>query len=513
MSETLLKTIKIPWKIAACSFKSQNTTPDIENKPSEHDIAYIFHTSGTSSGLPKAIPQTHHAAVGVLPCLEGQDSATFTTTPLYHGGIADCFRAWSSSAMIWLFPGTSTPITTNNIIRCLSAAQSATTGQYSPVVKYFSSVPYVLEMLSNERGGVSMLQRMDLVGVGGAALSSTIGDCLVQNGVKLFSRFGSAECGFLLSSNREFEIDKEWQYLRVPPGSEYLRFEGQEDGSRLSELQVLKGWPHMAKLNREDGNFSTSDLFEPHPTISTAWRYHSRDDSQIMLITGKKFDPAPMEDEIRCESARISDVFIFGNGQQIPGALIFSTKNSDTYQEDFTENVWTVIQKVNQRGQNHTRISRNMVAIMPPEAGGLKKSSKGTTLRNEAEKAFSTYISQLYGDVQLDVKTTLFEDMTGDEIKRIIRSIIAETLQSERRLEEDSDFYQHGVDSNQCTYIRSQLEKVRDMPACVNLAKVYRNWSLDLARCHGILHMIVEISRGMFESFEVSRCHTNDLGL
>ena len=73
---------------------------------SEKSVAYIHHTSGTSSGLPKPIPQTHRAAVGVLPHIPSSSmKATFTTTPLYHGGIADLFRAWTSDALIWLFSG------------------------------------------------------------------------------------------------------------------------------------------------------------------------------------------------------------------------------------------------------------------------------------------------------------------------------------------------------------------------------------------------------------------------
>ncbi len=49
---------------------------------------------------------------------------------------------------------------------------------------------------------------------------------------------------------------------------------------------------YKAKKNRPDGSFATADLFAPHPEIPHAWKYHSRADSQLTLITGKKFDPA-----------------------------------------------------------------------------------------------------------------------------------------------------------------------------------------------------------------------------
>ena len=59
-------------------------------RPPESDVAYLHHTSGTSTGLPKSIPQTHHAAVDVPPTFSDcHEKATFTTTPLYYGGAAD----------------------------------------------------------------------------------------------------------------------------------------------------------------------------------------------------------------------------------------------------------------------------------------------------------------------------------------------------------------------------------------------------------------------------------------
>lgn len=208
------------------------------------DVAYLHHTSGTSSGVPKPIPQTHRAGAGVLPAFpDGKNSATFTTTPLYHGGVADLFRAWSSGALIWLFPGRGIPITANNVVKCLDVAARGTQQHQIPPIKYFSSVPYVLQMLEAHEHGLRYLQGMDIVGVGGAALPTEVGDRMVGKGVNLISRFGSAECGFLMSSHRDYEKDKDWQYLRSGDGGHMLRFEKQE--SDLAELVVLEGWPHM----------------------------------------------------------------------------------------------------------------------------------------------------------------------------------------------------------------------------------------------------------------------------
>ena len=217
---------------------------DGEVEMKDSDVAYLHHTSGTSSGVPKPIPQTHRAGAGVLPAFpDGNKCATFTTTPLYHGGIADLLRAWASGAFIWLFPGKGVPITANNVLKCLESATRESNQTRLPPVKYFSSVPYVLQMLEADDRGLRYLQGMDIVGVGGAALPTEVGDRMVGRDVNLISRFGSAECGFLMSSHRDYGKDKEWQYLRSNEGAECLKFERQE--TDLHELVILKGWPHM----------------------------------------------------------------------------------------------------------------------------------------------------------------------------------------------------------------------------------------------------------------------------
>ncbi|CZR69636.1 related to nonribosomal peptide synthetase MxcG [Phialocephala subalpina] len=440
----------IPWQaegLATRAFVEKSKTFLSTFKADEADIAYIHHTSGTSSGLPKPISQTHRGGVGVLPSLDGADAATFTTTPLYHGGVADCFRAWTSNALIWLFPANKCPITNKTVLSCLEASSKHASKIMSvPPVKYFSSVPYVLQMLAEDASGVKMLQEMDIVGVGGAALPTKLGDDLVSKGVNLASRFGSAECGLLLSSHRNYESDKDWQYLRLPPTSkELIRFERQSDqsgGLGLHELVVLPEWPHIAKRNRSDGSFATSDLFEPHPTSPNVWRYHSRSDSQITLLTGKKFDPAPIGEEI------------------IPGALIFPKTTASKRQPFLEDEIWGVVTEVNSKGQSHTRLSRNMLLILGPGLPALERSSKGTLLRAAAEMRFSGEIEQVYARLGQEVDR---KGISSDQdIKSLVREIVNAVLE-EPMLDDHADFYKSGVDSANCTQIRSLLQ-IRLLP-------------------------------------------------
>lgn len=433
----------------------EEASDKIECRPlSSGDIAYLHHTSGTSTGLPKPIPQSHHAGVGVLPRLtNGFTTATFSTTPLYHGGVADCFRAWTSGAMIWLFPGKDVPITASNIIQSLDVAKRNSTKGVAPEVKYFSSVPYVLQMLASENQGLKYLIGMDIVGVGGAALPTSAGDALVDKGINLISRFGSAECGFLMSSHRDYERDNEWQYLRSVEGSRFLNFELQNDG--LGELVVLPGWPHMAKRNREGASYATADLFEPHKTLPNAWKYHSRADSQLTLVTGKKFDPAPMEATISSSSPLLQDVLIFGNGESYPGALLFASPTAnDMSRSRVLEAVWPEISTVNNGTQGHAKLTRTMLIIMPYENDApLEKSSKGTILRVQAEKRYAENIRRAYDDSKMGQG-----GLTNVPDERLL-GIVSQIIRDVTGLSPDvnSDLFHHGVDSVACIQIRDRL--------------------------------------------------------
>lgn len=453
------------------NLKPEKNPANIISHVKPDDIAYLFHTSGTSSGLPKPIPQSHYAAVGVLPRLPGGGSAaTFSTTPLYHGGIADCFRAWASGATIHLFPGTQ-PITATNVQRAVKRANSYLANACP--VKYFTSVPYILQMLGGDpadpedESGLRLLQEMDMVGVGGAALPASVGDYLASKNVKLVSRFGSAECGFLLSSHRDYGTDREWSYLRADSYLQpaYYNFEAQaaEDGEpSLFEFVVKPKWPHRGKTNRPDGSFATSDLFERHPTIKDAWRYHSRADAQITLISGKKFDPAPVEGELLASDAGkkvLCDVMIFGTGREMPGVLLFpKTDTSPTDDDHIIDQVWPTVEKMNEETQSHARLARTSMVVVQRKYGEiprLPKSSKGTILRGQAEKMFANEIERAVDHVpEANVRRARIPDSkVTEELGFLFDDIVG------RHIDSQTDLFAQGVDSLACSRLRKSISK------------------------------------------------------
>jgi acyl-CoA synthetase (AMP-forming)/AMP-acid ligase II len=210
----------------------EGSIPTIDDVSIDPDsVSHVFHSSGTS-GLPKPIPNTHARSVNVLPrrALPSylsstgnsssssnsppppSESAAFTTTPLFHGGVSDLLRAWMARSMVYFYPTSDVPITMKNVVAAVQACQAPPpdlptlpnlTGallverenRFKPTA--FLSVPYILSTLVEdlEGDGMRMLQSMDYVSTGGAPLDTSIGDAMVERGVRLVSRLGSSECG------------------------------------------------------------------------------------------------------------------------------------------------------------------------------------------------------------------------------------------------------------------------------------------------------------------------------
>ena len=222
-----LQGVDVPLTEIPVHSKTRNSgnSSDLPLKVSDVESAsHIFHTSGTS-GTPKPIPHTHYHSTSVLPCrslptyldsnaqVQGSgppESAAFTTTPLFHGGVSDLLRAWMARSMIYFYPTSDVPITSSHLSHAVGACnvdppawpveltmeqQDERKKRYK--VTAFLSVPYILSVLAEDENGPGMelLKSMDLVSTGGAPLDTKTGDEMVEKGVRLVSRLGSSECG------------------------------------------------------------------------------------------------------------------------------------------------------------------------------------------------------------------------------------------------------------------------------------------------------------------------------
>lgn len=171
------------------------------------------------------------------------------------------------------------------------------------------------------------------------------------------------------------------------------------------------------------------------------------------MITGKKFDPAPVEAAI-ATAEELDDVLIFGDNRPYPGALLLRSKKWDNLSdEELVRVIWPQIDKLNQESQDHARIPRHMLVPVEHQKEPIAKSSKGTILRKVAEARFKEIVEAAY---EVD-NGQIFEDVDDQDLSQYLSKLVQSTIQSPEPPHEDTDLFSYGVDSIACMRLRSQL--------------------------------------------------------
>ena len=248
--------------------------------------------------------------------------------------------------------------------------------------------------------------------------------------------------------------DKAWNYVREHERlSPFLKWIPR--GPNLFECCVLEGWPPKLTSNQSDGSYATKDLFEPHPTISGAWKYIARLDDTIVLVNGEKFNPVQMEGKIRSTNS-VTEAVVFGAGRPYLGVLVVPSESTKGLpSENILELLWPTIESANQAIESYARISQNMVKILPYDCS-FPRTDKGSVIRQAFYKRFAKEIDEAYDAA--DVTSTNALVMSIDELEAFLRRCLASGLNKDvAAITDDTDFFSLGMDSLQAIQLRSEI--------------------------------------------------------
>lgn len=420
-------------------------TPDEEKQRA----CVILHSSG-STGFPKPVYISHYglianAAVSV-------PKTGFSALPLFHGfGHFSIFRCMYHGKTFTLFPP-HLPITASNIVRVINDSPT-------PPVQHFA-VPFVLKLLAETAEGVESLAKMEAVSFAGAAVPDDLGDRLVAAGVRLFSQYGTTETGALMTSNRDFDTDKAWNYVRNEGLiAKYLELE--PHGNGVFEVIVKDGWPAKIMSNREDGAYCTKDLVQQHPDHPTWLKYIGRLDDTLTLSVGEKTNPVPIELDVRGNSPLVAECIVFGDQRPNAGALLLPSEAGAELSKDpkaFIDAVWPVIEDANSRAPSHSRILPEMVDVLP-YGTEIPVATKMSILRPACYAKFKDVIDGVFERFERGtgvVKRTITDK--GD-MEVFLTEAIAATLGDASGLTPDTDLFAFGINSLQATRIRNDVQK------------------------------------------------------
>ncbi|EMD37730.1 hypothetical protein CERSUDRAFT_94730 [Gelatoporia subvermispora B] len=421
----------------------------------------ILHTSG-STALPKPIrvKTFNMLRLCALPVYHGELDICGTVfggqaLPMFHAmGVLSTVWPPSTGAVVSYLRPSFPPIfpTPDVVLESL-----AVTGSEVVVC-----VPTFVEAWAKDATTLPVLLKQKAIIAGGAPLDRATADLMVNHGVKLTVLYGSTEAGVMSMFAPDLSKTYDWEYFRFSGhlDVEMIPQEGLENVYEAVILETSSYCPNVMNANvRGRRGYATNDLVQRHPTKLDCWRVYGRADDQLMLSTGEKTNPAPLE-AILQKDPHIAAALMFGRGRFQNGVLIHPREpfdHTDTEKlAEFRNRIWSSVEKMNDYAPQHSRIFKEMIVVTRPSKP-LEFTMKGNPRRQVCIDAYSEEIDAAYiameDSSQLDVSAPA--EWTQDATANFVRAIVDRTLA--KSLRDEDDLFQNGCDSLQATWIRNAI--------------------------------------------------------
>ncbi|KAI5992035.1 putative aminoadipate reductase [Pisolithus orientalis] len=420
-------------------------TPYAKGEISNDHVMFYLHSSG-STGFPKPIPITH---------LTGKHYCIMTTMtehralgydvrvaaghlPPFHimGVFMQIFLSITSLQSISVYAPTSYHDLTKPPV--VANAQNALENAILTGSGGLLVVPAFLEEWASMPESVKQLTRFLHVTYGGGPLAKKAGDALVNAGMKLGSFYGATEVGAFVTCIHTPEDQKEWEWVRPGPNT-CVRWAPLGDGT--FECQLLSSETHQVSVENlpDVKGYATSDVFIKHHTIEGLYKVVGRLDDVIMLSTGEKTVPAPMESVIGT-SRYVSGGCMFGRGRPQAGVLVepkpeyaIDVKDEKLVAE-FRNLIWPVVEEANKDAPDFSRIFKEMILVTSKDKPMLR-TGKGTVAKKATLSLYESEIDALYKSVKAS-------STTGIEVP------LPSEWTAVKPVDPDVDLFEQGFDRN-----------------------------------------------------------------
>jgi thioester reductase-like protein len=241
-----------------------------------------------------------------------------------------------------------------------------------------------------------------------------------------------------------------WPWFIIPV--DYMGVEWRKFNNDAYELVVVRKDKHPGIQScfyvfPDLDEYGMRDLYQPHPTLPDHWTYVGRSDDIIVFSTGEKLNPVTIEGAVTGHA----DVF----GAQVVGSKRFHAAlliepvrhpNNEEEKQQFLDEIWPTIDKVNAETVAHGRIPRDFVYLSDPERP-FPRAGKGTIQRALVDKLYENDLNQLFADSTGPPATVFDLDLSSrGAFSKSVRDLLQSVLKF-RELGADADFFASGVDS------------------------------------------------------------------
>ncbi|KAF9235375.1 putative nonribosomal peptide synthetase [Melanogaster broomeanus] len=455
--------------------------------------AIYLHSSG-STGFPKPIAHSYKVQIHLLT-QPGWECYRHISAPRRVGCMSlPPFHALGLAAQLYI------PIA--SLVTAAIYPPRSTTDPHTPPVipssdnildslrqtkcNLLVTVPTFLEQWATSKDAVEELKKMDLVLFGGGPLPVKVGDALCAAGVPIASGYGGTEFSNpLLSPDRKDIEDGDWLWMR-PGNNIKIRWVSQGDGTY--ECQVLTTENNqMAVENLPDvKGYATSDLFVKHPT-KDMWKIVGRTDDVIMLVSGEKTVPGPMEGIIG-SSPLLKGTMMFGRERNQVGILIEPRLEhvvdiqDDKAIAEFRNKIWPLIEEANKTAPAFSRIFKEMILITHRDKPMLR-TPKGTVQKKATVKAYESEIDALYNAVEATFQSPNGLSGPSAWTADILEGWLTEhacAMNQGQHIDPSTDLFGQGFDSLSVTYLRNQLINAMRKSQNPNIQRTVSRLSLNI---------------------------------
>ncbi|KAJ4468177.1 acetyl-CoA synthetase-like protein [Lentinula aciculospora] len=378
------------------------------------DCAFVFHTSGSTSGSPKLVPCNYRWLDAVARkasqlCVpigrNGQDVSTWIGSMCHIGQttMLICLMQYGTC----IVQPRRFPYPADELAAMVEHCNVNRIWQFSA---FFSAL---LRTARQNPRFIRVLAGLDEVTTCGMALSKEDQDFAYKSGVNLQEIFGSTELGGSTLVSIGGEDPNTRRHLRPLSGLAYefrpvhtsmdeddleLDNAGHQSTNHLLEFVVSKDsgdCPDISLRNPEDGDFHTGDLFiEVGPG---RYIFVGRDDDWIKTENSLRCDTKSIEDNARamCGSL-ISDCIVVGTGRPSP-VLFIENPATDVEVSKLKKDIWRKIRPFHKRRYVHESITSAEMIIVVPVGSLPRTASKGNIRRKTVEEDFRAQLDKLYG--------------------------------------------------------------------------------------------------------------------
>ncbi|KAJ7886761.1 hypothetical protein B0H13DRAFT_2342762 [Mycena leptocephala] len=376
--ESALRTWPIPiYRAASIELAIGRSRLDLPPLPAaqNHEIAFYFHTSGSTSGSPKL----------------GRWMSLYGHVPYFPELLVN--RHLQHNAC--LVQPVATPFTSEQLIDMIS---------YCGLNRLNIFGSYLTTHLRNSRLDpklLGMLANLDEVMYTGLPLPREEESWAYSNGIRLRNVFGSTEVGALLVSIGGCGPDA--GLLRPTDGVSYKFVPiapPQSPGAHISTARMLElivlaesGDCPDVSLRHPDGDFHTGDLFQevaPGCFIS-----EGRDDDWIKSESSLRCNTKAIEDNARVMCGNlISECIVVGTGR--PNPILVVEPGTDMEHEKLRTDIIRKIRQFHSRRYLHERITSAEMVIVVPRGSLPRTATKGNIRRKAVEDVYKTQIDKIF---------------------------------------------------------------------------------------------------------------------